>query len=210
MGYHMNTDNDTKEKLLVCAREEFMEKGFQNASLRKICSKAGVTTGAVYFFFGDKEGLLTGLVDDVYQSVLHMISNHLSEMSDSGFAAHKHEIGDHDSFVEELVHEMYQDHDAVVLLMSKSTGSKYEDAIDDIISLIEAKLSDVAGKYADSIHGKKVNKYMIHWLSHLSVMSFVHALTHIEDEKETLEFMKPAMDHLILGWTNFIFEDVEE
>ena len=55
-----------------------------------------------------------------------------------------------------------------------------------------------------------MNKYMIHWLSHLSVMSFVHALTHIEDEKEALEFMKPAMDHLILGWTKFIFEDVEE
>ncbi len=206
----MKADNDTKEKLLICAREEFMEKGFQNASLRKICSKSGVTTGAVYFFFRDKEGLLAGVVDDVYQRVLHTISNHLSEMSDSGFAAHAHEIGDHDSFIEELVHELYKDHDAVVILMSKSIGTKYEGVIDDIISLIEAKLSDVAGKYADSVHGKKVNKHMIHWLSHLSVMSFVHALTHIEDEKEALEFMKPAMDHLILGWTNFIFEEVEE
>ena len=33
----MKTDNHTKEKLLLCAKEEFMEKGFQNASLRKIC-----------------------------------------------------------------------------------------------------------------------------------------------------------------------------
>ena len=206
----MNTDNDTKENLLDCAKEEFMEKGFQNASLRKICSKAGVTTGAVYFFFGDKEGLLAGLVDDVYQSVLQTISNHLSEMSDSGFAAHSHEIGDHDVFVEELVHELYQNHDAVVLLMSKSTGSKYENIVDSIISLLESKLSDLAGKYADSVRGKRINPYMIHWLSHLSVMSFVHAVTHIEDEKEALKFMKPSMDHLILGWTNFIFEDVEE
>lgn len=97
----------------------------------------------------------------MYQSVLHTISNHLSEMSDSGFAAHKHEIGDHDSFVEELVHELYQDHDAVVLLMSESTGSKYEDVIDGIISLIEAKLSDVAGKYADSVHGKPFEDRLI-------------------------------------------------
>ena len=206
----MKADNDTKEKLLVCAKEEFMEKGFQNASLRKICSKAGVTTGAVYFFFGDKDGLFAGLVDDVYQSVIHTISNHLNEMSDSGFAAHAHEIGDHDSFVEELVHELYQNQDAVVLLMSKATGSKFENVVDDLISLVESKLSDVAGKYANSVKGKQVNQYMIHWLSHLSVMSFVHALTHIEDEKEALRFMKPSMDHLILGWTNFIFEDVEE
>ena len=206
----MKADNDTKEKLLICAKEEFMEKGFQNASLRKICSKAGVTTGAVYFFFGDKDGLFAGLVDDVYQSVIYTISNHLNEMSDSGFAAHAHEIGDHDSFVEELVHELYQNQDAVVLLMSKATGSKFENVVDDLISLVESKLSDVAGKYAGSVQGKQVNQYMIHWLSHLSVMSFVHALTHIEDEKEALKFMKPSMDHLIIGWTNFIFEDTEE
>ena len=48
---NMKTDNGTREKLLRSAKEEFVEKGFQNASLRKICSKAGVTTGAVYCFF---------------------------------------------------------------------------------------------------------------------------------------------------------------
>lgn len=46
-------------------------------------------------------------------------------MSDTGFAAHAHKAGDHDEFVEELVHELYQNHDAVVLLMSKSTGSHF-------------------------------------------------------------------------------------
>ena len=205
----MKTDNNTKEKLLLCAKEEFMEKGFQNASLRKICSKAGVTTGAVYCFFGDKDGLLAGLVDDVYQSVMNTIGHHLNDMSDTGFAAHAHKAGDHDEFVEELVHELYQNHDAVVLLMSKSTGSKYENVVEDIISMVESRLSDLVQKYADSIKGKKVNHHMVHWMSHMSVMAFVHLLTHIEDEKEALKFMKPAMDHLIIGWTNFILEDAE-
>lgn len=206
---NMKTDNGTREKLLRSAKEEFMDKGFQNASLRKICSKAGVTTGAVYCFFGDKEGLLTGLVDNVYQSVMQTIGNHIKEMSSEGFAAHMHEVGDHDSFVEELVHALYQDYDAVVLLLSKSTGSKFENVIDDLISQVELRLGDLAEKYAESVQGKRVNYYMVHWLSHLSIMSFVHALTHFEDEREALKFMKPAMEHLIAGWRNFMLEDVE-
>ena len=33
----MKNDHETKERLLVCAREEFLEKGYQKASLRSIC-----------------------------------------------------------------------------------------------------------------------------------------------------------------------------
>ena len=205
----MKTDSGTREKLLTCAKEEFMDKGFQNASLRKICNKAGVTTGAVYCFFEDKDGLFSGLVDNVYQNVMHTISNHIQGMSSEGFSAHMHEIGDHDSFVEELVHELYQDYDAVMLLLSKSTGSKYENIVEDIISQVESRLSDLAEKYADSVQTKQVNPYMIHWLSHLSVMSFVHLITHFQDEQEALKFMKPAMEHLIEGWRNYILEDIE-
>ena len=40
----------TKEDLIAVAKQEFLDKGFEGASLRTICKKAGVTTGAVYFF----------------------------------------------------------------------------------------------------------------------------------------------------------------
>ncbi len=97
----------------------------------------------------------------------------------------------------------------MMLLLSKSTGSKFENVIDDLISQVELRLGDLAEKYAESVQGKRVNYYMVHWLSHLSIMSFVHALTHFEDESEALKYMKPAMEHLIVGWRNFILEDVE-
>ena len=45
------------ERILVCAREEFLEKGYSEASLRTIAAKADTTTGSIYSRFGDKEGL---------------------------------------------------------------------------------------------------------------------------------------------------------
>ena len=50
----MKDEKETREKLLASARQEFLEKGYTQASLRSICKNAGVTTGALYFFFQDK------------------------------------------------------------------------------------------------------------------------------------------------------------
>lgn len=44
-------------RLLECAKEEFLLKGFQNASIRTIAKKADTSARAVYTRFPDKEGL---------------------------------------------------------------------------------------------------------------------------------------------------------
>ena len=59
----MKDDKETKSRLLASAKQEFMEKGYLQASLRNICKNAGVTTGALYFFFQDKEDLFASLVE---------------------------------------------------------------------------------------------------------------------------------------------------
>lgn len=68
----MNNEHETKERLLECARAEFLEKGYQGASLRSICKKAGVTTGALYFFFKDKEDLFDAIVEPTLEKVKAM------------------------------------------------------------------------------------------------------------------------------------------
>ena len=45
-------DSETKIHLIQCAKKRiYGKKGLWGASLRGICQKAGVTTGALYFFF---------------------------------------------------------------------------------------------------------------------------------------------------------------
>ena len=69
----MEGEKETKEKLLKSAKAEFMEKGYAAASLRSICKNAGVTTGALYFFFKDKEDLFESLVKEPFQNILSML-----------------------------------------------------------------------------------------------------------------------------------------
>lgn len=43
--------------LLEAGKKVFLEMGFRDASLRKIASQLGVTTGAIYRYYTDKEAL---------------------------------------------------------------------------------------------------------------------------------------------------------
>lgn len=56
-------DESTQKRILDAGKSEFLEKGFKSASLRSIAQKAGVTTGAIYGYYPDKEALFGALVE---------------------------------------------------------------------------------------------------------------------------------------------------
>lgn len=64
----------TEQKLIRFGKEEFLKKGYAKASLREICKAAGVTTGAFYFSFENKEALLSAILDPVIADYEHMCS----------------------------------------------------------------------------------------------------------------------------------------
>lgn len=64
---------DTKQLLIDAAAHEFSEKDYDHASLRQICSRAGVTTGALYFFFENKEDLMRSTIEPLTSSLLSLV-----------------------------------------------------------------------------------------------------------------------------------------
>lgn len=55
----------TEQKLIESGKAEFLKKGYAKANLRDLCKTAGVTTGAFYFSFANKEALLAAILDPV-------------------------------------------------------------------------------------------------------------------------------------------------
>ena len=48
---------ETRKLILNSAEEIFLECGYQEASMRKIAAKAGITPGAIYKHFSNKAGM---------------------------------------------------------------------------------------------------------------------------------------------------------
>jgi AcrR family transcriptional regulator len=55
------TVRDTKERLLKAALDVFSEQGYLATSVDEIAARAGVTKGAIYYWFKDKEDLAADL-----------------------------------------------------------------------------------------------------------------------------------------------------
>ncbi|MBR4224544.1 MAG: TetR/AcrR family transcriptional regulator, partial [Oscillospiraceae bacterium] len=158
------SDNESRDKLIACAKQEFTEKGFAKASLRKIASDAGLTTGAVYFFFKDKNGLFGAVVDETLKGFMTIIREHFAEETTEDLKSYVHVKGDHDDLAKRIVGYLYDNYDVMMLLFDKAHGSEYENAVDTVIDMLETSYAVLAEKYAAVFPGKRVNKYMLHYL----------------------------------------------
>ncbi|MDE6639779.1 MAG: TetR/AcrR family transcriptional regulator [Acetatifactor sp.] len=202
----MKKERETKAKLIASARAEFMEKGYTGASLRKICANAGVTTGALYFFFNDKEDLFRAIVEPPLTTLLNMMQEHFArdEQVLSPPNVYEHQEGDHDEFAEMLIHHLYQNYDAFILLLTKSRGTSFEDSLDRIVDMTEKQFASSAGLFAKQKTGRQLNSHLIHWMAHMTVDAFIHLLTHEREEQSAVKQMKVIMNFIVKGFTEMI------
>jgi len=60
--------DDPRRKLIEAATKVFAEVGYQAATVREICTRAGQNVAAVNYHFGDKYGLYTQILQDEVDS----------------------------------------------------------------------------------------------------------------------------------------------
>lgn len=78
----------TRAKLIASARQAFARQGYAKTSMDDLTAEAGLTRGALYHHFGDKQGLLAAVVEQIDSEMdarLEAISDH-ARAPWSGFA----------------------------------------------------------------------------------------------------------------------------
>lgn len=204
----MAHSNETRIELLKNAKAEFMEKGYSKASLRSICSRSGVTTGALYFFFNDKAGLYRECIGKAVDSVYNILQAHFDNdnliLASLDFEC---EDEDHSELAQKLIHHIYKNYDEMILLLTKSQGSEYENFIDEMVEFIENHSLEATEIFSEKTGKKKrINKYMLHFMIHLLVTSFVHLVTREPSEEKALANIKKILKMTMHSWTDTVLE----
>lgn len=194
--------SETKKQLIRCAKAEFTEKGFAGASLRSICKRAGVTTGALYFFFKDKDELFCEVVGALLEHLNVMIKEHHAfELKESQPA-----VGDfHDTTSDYeamrlIVHELYQNREETLLLLTGAQGSTMEHVTDRIVDMMDEHNAILCEAMCRANGVPMVDKKVVHWMSHSQIDMFIFMVTHIDNEKEAMDFAEKGMKYLLAGW----------
>jgi AcrR family transcriptional regulator len=197
----MKQETLTKEKLLRAAKDEFMEKGYLSASLRNICKKAEVTTGALYFFFRDKEDLFGSLVDEPLNKLYEITKLHyddeMREMESEFYLEHGIEDDRQSAIL--AVDYMFDHHDAFVLLLKKASGSKYENCFDQFVEFTETHYRNLIKAASQYYHAARFDEQTIHWMSHIQIYSFAYLITHNLTKEEALKQIDTIVIYLTSG-----------
>lgn len=132
----------TEQKLIKSGKEEFLKKGYAKANLRDICKNAGVTTGAFYFSFENKEALLSAILAPVITDYEKMCSTFARREEDDPNTADDNE--------RQMMEYLSEHRTEAIILMEKSAGSRYEKFRPQISQQMQAAFSSYFTKFMGS------------------------------------------------------------
>lgn len=130
-------DHSIDPRILESAKKEFLKNGYEKASLKTICEKAGITTGALYRRYKGKEDLFCAVVADTIAD--------LNAVVEKKKAVNLTKLTEH-----ELIEEwnmdngemlwwfrfMYERYDGLFLLLACAQGTIYSNFEHDWVELM--------------------------------------------------------------------------
>ncbi len=151
--------------LLSSGKDQFLAYGFEKASLRTICKKAGLTTGAFYNHFSGKEDLFSSLVEPMIHGFRKMYQDVISQ-----------ELADLTTGVEnELTSITYAitHKDEFRLLFECSKGTKYEGFKEHLIQeVFYPSYQEVFDRYA----GRHVDPALVRIILHMKFEEYMELI----------------------------------
>lgn len=126
--------NATLEKIHEAAMAEFLDKGFQGASLRQIVKNAGVTTGAFYGYFSSKEALFASIVEPHAAALMGRFMEAQTSFSELPEQEQPEHMGLESSQCVRWMLDYICDHrEPVKLLLCKAEGTSYEHFVHNMV-----------------------------------------------------------------------------
>lgn len=188
--------------IMESAKKEFLSKGYEKASLRTIAQNAGVTTGALYIRFSNKNELFSALVSSVAEHVLSIYRKGGKEghsQLEQGCPQDMWAISD--KIANELLEYIFNNKDEFVLLINCSTGSNYEHFMDDIVNEVERQSVKFL-KYLkkNGYSYQYISKEELHILISAQYYAIFEIVRHDIPKKKAIKRIRLIIDFFKPGW----------
>lgn len=121
------------ERILECARQEFLDNGFKDASLRIIAYNADTSTSSIYTRFGDKAGLFEAIVSPAADGLKKLFVDFQENFHQLDSVTQKETMVDYSTNgMEVMLDYMYDHFDEFRLLLDAAYGTKFQNFVDEL------------------------------------------------------------------------------
>lgn len=112
------------EKIMLSAKKDFLEFGYKDASINRIAQNAGVTSGAIYVRYKNKDELFCSLVQPVIDGMEERIDLYKGRYSSLGEQGAWRKINELDKeILDWLIDYIFDYYEEFKLLICQSNGS---------------------------------------------------------------------------------------
>lgn len=192
-----NKDHSLDDGIIQAAYREFLSCGFEKASLHKIAENAGVTTGAIYTRYKNKDALFVSLLQDFMGTLGEVFAPAEAEYEKAGRLGTTDALLEAIDFEERLYMKLLREHyDECTLFFSRSDGSSVETMLNGIMQ----QKTEQTVEFFARVYGKTPSADAIRLLMGAQFWYFRKLLDGHPREEDMLACLHTLLGFFNAGW----------
>ena len=192
----------TLERIKEAALTEFLEKGYQGASLRQIVKNAGVTTGAFYGYFSSKEALFASIVEPHAAALMGRFMEAQTTFAEMPEKDQPEHMGlESSQCVHWMVDYICQQRQAVKLLLTRAEGTSYEHFVHNMVEVeVEYTLQYLEVLHRLGHESPQLDAQLCHIIASGMFNGIFETVRHDMPREKALRYMASLRDFYSAGW----------
>ncbi|MCR5529067.1 MAG: TetR/AcrR family transcriptional regulator [Saccharofermentans sp.] len=188
------------ERVKAAIREEFLEKGYEGASVRSIGARAGMSSAGLYRHYPDKASMFDAVIEPLTKSVESWLERHKQESLER---MERQLSGD---ILGETLFDLIKDvilprREEFKLLISCSAGSRYENYINDFVLQNQKDMMLTFERLrGEGYKVRDITEEELHILLSAYLTACFEPIIHGHDDEEVLRQLDTIRDFFLPGW----------
>ena len=190
-------------RIMAAAKDEFMEKGYEKASMRSIADRCGMTAAGIYRHCRDKEDLFYQLVSPAENALKQWAKEHMLRYEEPVRKGCK--ISWQDSNIDMMRELVYPHMEDYHLLVAKSKGSRYENFLHDMTEESQNALQSYFRELKCSGYEvPEISPSEMHLLMTAYITALFEPVVHNYDHDEAIRALSTLETFFLPGWKNLL------
>ena len=186
-------------KIMAAAKAEFLERGYEKASMRSIADRCNMTAAGIYRHCRDKEDLFYQIVSPAEKKLMAWANAHMQRYEEP--VKKKGKMIWQDSFIDMMREVVYPDMEDFHLLIARSKGSKYENYLHDMTEMAQDKFMAYMEELRESgINAPEITAQQLHLLLTAYLTALFEPVVHNYSYEDANEALKTLEKFFLPGW----------
>lgn len=186
---------------MAAAKAEFLEQGFEKASIRSIAARAGMTSAGLYRHFTDKEDMFAALVEPTLKICLDRFAVEKARDYELLEQDRIDEMWGKAPTIMALIDLIYANFDAFKLLVCRSEGTRYADFVHEFVMMEQQEtLAYMEAARKNGIPVKEVDPKELHLLMSAYSAALFEIVVHDFNKAEAEHYIQTLLTFFVPGW----------